>query len=206
VPLRPGGRCSAQIWGDSSKRAKPYYSVLYACCCHPHVTIDLLKDAYSGSSGNAKAEPLYQEALRIRQKVLGSEHPDTVTSLEGLALCEFELLYPHRTGSVGVYLDTLSVNPRSVPQPRAPSHGAPDRGGPCGGQTALRATRVLHGLHQADRGTGILSHGTKFVMLQGVRAVLRRGENFRVPAIIADTDPGFNGLAQSPEAANYTFN
>jgi len=29
----------------------------------------------------AKAEPLYQEALRIRQKVLGSEHLDTATSL-----------------------------------------------------------------------------------------------------------------------------
>jgi tetratricopeptide (TPR) repeat protein len=33
----------------------------------------------------AKAEPLLQEALRIRQKVLGSEHPDTVQSLNNLA-------------------------------------------------------------------------------------------------------------------------
>ena len=33
----------------------------------------------------AKAEPLYQEALRIRQKVLGPEHPDTATSLNNLA-------------------------------------------------------------------------------------------------------------------------
>src|SRR5271157_2157900 len=34
----------------------------------------------------AKAEPLLQEALRIRQKVLGSEHPDTAQSLNNLAL------------------------------------------------------------------------------------------------------------------------
>ena len=33
----------------------------------------------------AKAEPLYQEALRIRQKVLGSEHPDTALTLNNLA-------------------------------------------------------------------------------------------------------------------------
>jgi tetratricopeptide (TPR) repeat protein len=34
----------------------------------------------------AKAEPLYQQALRIRQKVLGPEHPDTAGSLNNLAL------------------------------------------------------------------------------------------------------------------------
>jgi tetratricopeptide (TPR) repeat protein len=34
----------------------------------------------------AKAEPLYQEALRIRRKVLGSEHPDTALSLNNLAV------------------------------------------------------------------------------------------------------------------------
>lgn len=33
----------------------------------------------------AKAEPLYQEALRIRQRVLGSENPSTVLSLNNLA-------------------------------------------------------------------------------------------------------------------------
>jgi tetratricopeptide (TPR) repeat protein len=33
----------------------------------------------------AKAEPLGQEALRIRQKVLGPEHPDTALSLNNLA-------------------------------------------------------------------------------------------------------------------------
>ena len=34
----------------------------------------------------AKAEPLYQEALRIRQKVLGPENPDTAISLNNLAV------------------------------------------------------------------------------------------------------------------------
>jgi tetratricopeptide (TPR) repeat protein len=33
----------------------------------------------------AKAEPLYQEALRIQRKVLGPEHPDTANSLDNLA-------------------------------------------------------------------------------------------------------------------------
>jgi tetratricopeptide (TPR) repeat protein len=34
----------------------------------------------------AKAEPLYQESLQIRQKVLGPEHPETALSLNSLAL------------------------------------------------------------------------------------------------------------------------
>ena len=33
----------------------------------------------------AKAEPLYEEALEIRRKVLGREHPDTAISLNNLA-------------------------------------------------------------------------------------------------------------------------
>ena len=33
-----------------------------------------------------KAEPLLKEALEIRQKVLGQEHPDTATNLNGLAM------------------------------------------------------------------------------------------------------------------------
>jgi tetratricopeptide (TPR) repeat protein len=33
----------------------------------------------------AKAEPLYREALEIRQKVFGREHPDTAESLDNLA-------------------------------------------------------------------------------------------------------------------------
>ena len=39
----------------------------------------------------AKAEPLDQEALRIRRKVLGPEHPDTAMILNNLALLEFDL-------------------------------------------------------------------------------------------------------------------
>jgi hypothetical protein len=39
----------------------------------------------------AKAEPLYQEALRIRQKALGPAHPDTASSLDSLAYFEFDL-------------------------------------------------------------------------------------------------------------------
>jgi hypothetical protein len=38
-----------------------------------------------------KAEPLDQQALRIRQKVLGPEHPDTATSLNNLAALYHEM-------------------------------------------------------------------------------------------------------------------
>jgi len=41
---------------------------------------------YTAMGEYAKAEPLLQEALRICQKVLGPEHPDTVTSLNDLAV------------------------------------------------------------------------------------------------------------------------
>jgi tetratricopeptide (TPR) repeat protein len=49
-------------------------------------TADSLGKLYHAMGEYAKAEPLLQEALRIRQKVLGSEHPDTVTSLNNLAV------------------------------------------------------------------------------------------------------------------------
>src|SRR5271165_6468823 len=45
-----------------------------------------LAELYEDMSRYAEAEPLYQEALKIRQKVLGPEHPDTATSLNNLAL------------------------------------------------------------------------------------------------------------------------
>jgi len=34
----------------------------------------------------AKAEPLYNRALAIREKALGPEHPDVATSLNNLAM------------------------------------------------------------------------------------------------------------------------
>ena len=40
---------------------------------------------YKDMGDYAKAEPLYKEALEIRQKVLGQEHPDTALSLNNLA-------------------------------------------------------------------------------------------------------------------------
>jgi hypothetical protein len=39
----------------------------------------------------AKAEPLYREALRIKQQVLGPEHPSTEASLNNMAFVCFEL-------------------------------------------------------------------------------------------------------------------
>ena len=62
---------------------------------------------YQDMGEYAKAEPLYQEALRIRQKVLGPEHPDTAQSLNNLAAlyramgeyAKAEPLYRKRSGS-----------------------------------------------------------------------------------------------------------
>jgi len=54
---------------------------------HPK-TADALNDLgfiFQKIGNYAKAEPLYQETLRIRQKVLGPEHSDTANSLNNLA-------------------------------------------------------------------------------------------------------------------------
>ena len=40
---------------------------------------------FQHDSGYAQAEPLYERALRIREKALGPEHPDIATSLDNLA-------------------------------------------------------------------------------------------------------------------------
>ena len=42
----------------------------------------------------AKAEPLFQRALKIHEKALGPEHPDTATSLNNLALLHYEMGEP----------------------------------------------------------------------------------------------------------------
>jgi len=46
---------------------------------------------YNDMCEYSKAEPLYQEALRIYQKTLGPQHPVTAISLNNLALLEFDL-------------------------------------------------------------------------------------------------------------------
>jgi tetratricopeptide (TPR) repeat protein len=47
--------------------------------------INLLAGLYYQMGDYAKAEPLFQEALRIRRRVLGAEHPRTAASLSNLA-------------------------------------------------------------------------------------------------------------------------
>src|SRR5260370_9129967 len=44
-------------------------------------TINLLARLYERTGDYAKAEPLYKQALEIRQKVLGREHPHTAPSM-----------------------------------------------------------------------------------------------------------------------------
>jgi CHAT domain-containing protein/Tfp pilus assembly protein PilF len=62
---------------------------------------------YQETQQNAKAEPLYLEALRIRKKVLGAEDPDVANSLNNLAG-----LY-HEMGNYGqaepLYLEALRI-------------------------------------------------------------------------------------------------
>jgi tetratricopeptide (TPR) repeat protein len=54
---------------------------------HPDVAINLnnLALLYRAQGHYGKAEPLYQQALMIREKALGPEHPDVATSLNNLA-------------------------------------------------------------------------------------------------------------------------
>ena len=60
----------------------------------------------------AKAERLYQEALEIRQKVLGPEHPDTATSLNNLAelyerMGDYAKVEPLLEEALDIYRKTL---------------------------------------------------------------------------------------------------
>jgi tetratricopeptide (TPR) repeat protein len=52
------------------------------------ISLNNLGLLYRTMGAYAKAEPLFQEALRIRQKILGAESRDTATSLNNLALLQ----------------------------------------------------------------------------------------------------------------------
>ena len=40
---------------------------------------------------HSEAEPLHRQVLELRQQVLGPEHPDTITSINNLALCVYAM-------------------------------------------------------------------------------------------------------------------
>jgi tetratricopeptide (TPR) repeat protein len=48
-------------------------------------SLNNLADLYGAQGRYARAEPLYQRALAIREKALGPDHPDVATSLSNLA-------------------------------------------------------------------------------------------------------------------------
>ncbi len=54
---------------------------------HPDTldSIDSLAVLYQSQGRYSEAEPLYKQALQLREKVLGKEHPDTLDSIDGLA-------------------------------------------------------------------------------------------------------------------------
>ena len=55
---------------------------------HPNFAGDLnnLAALYYAQGQSSKAEPLLVQAVKIRQRHLGSNHPDTVNSLNGLTM------------------------------------------------------------------------------------------------------------------------
>lgn len=60
----------------------------------------------------ARALPLYQQALAIRQKVLGAEHPDTANSLNNLALLyetqgQYDLALPMYAQALTIFQTAL---------------------------------------------------------------------------------------------------
>jgi CHAT domain-containing protein len=56
-----------------------------------HCRLNNLGVLYQDMGELAKAEPLYQQTLRIRQKMLGPDHPETADSLDNLSALEFDL-------------------------------------------------------------------------------------------------------------------
>ena len=49
-------------------------------------SLNNLANLYHDQGQHAKAEPLYQRALAMREKALGSEHPNVATVLENYAI------------------------------------------------------------------------------------------------------------------------
>src|SRR6516225_2644300 len=76
------------------------------------ISLNDLALLYQAMGNYAKAEPLLEEALVIRQKVLGREHPDTAASLNNLAL-----LY-YATGKYAqaepLYQQTLEISKKML--------------------------------------------------------------------------------------------
>ena len=72
-----------------------------------------------GQYQNAQAEPLCQKSLAIREKVLGSEHPDVATSLNNLAGLyqeqgQFEKAEPLYQKSLEILEKALGLNHPNV--------------------------------------------------------------------------------------------
>ena len=67
----------------------------------------------------AKAEPLYQRALKIREKALGPDHPDTAQALNNLAAT---VLVNGRLRQSRTALSARAQDLRESPWPRSPRH------------------------------------------------------------------------------------
>jgi tetratricopeptide (TPR) repeat protein len=114
---------------------------------------------YLAQGQHVKAEPLYQQALEIREKALGAEHPNVATSLTGIArlyakqgqYAKAELLYQRTlqirekffgpehpgvaaslNGIAGLYVKTRRIHEgRAIVPPRAGDLGkGPGSGSP----------------------------------------------------------------------------
>ena len=108
---------------------------------------------YKTEGRYAKAEPLYQRALAIREKALGPEHPDVATSLNNLAA-----LYQPRATTPRPSRST-SARLRSRRRPSAPSIPTSPRASttwPCStiAQGQLRQGRAALPARARDPGEG----------------------------------------------------
>src|SRR5262249_40924328 len=95
----------------------------------------------SGRGDLARARPLFERALAVREKALGPEHPGTAASLNNLARllpAEGDLAgaRPPREPALAVR-EKGSRPARIGGEPQQPRRPASGRGRPCGGPAAL---------------------------------------------------------------------
>ena len=76
--MRPS-RCINEHWPSARSRSDPIILTVA-------ISLNNLAELYRNQGKYDEAEPLYQRALAIREKSLGSDHPDVATSLNNLAV------------------------------------------------------------------------------------------------------------------------
>jgi tetratricopeptide (TPR) repeat protein len=100
---------ASRMWLDSTGPFKDVMVSIFATLAKQ--CLEKLGALYRNMGEYSKAEPLYQEALRIQQKVLGAEDADTAASLNNLATLYQAMGVPAR-------LSRSPLNPAFVDYPK----------------------------------------------------------------------------------------